>query len=404
MLCNLVHTQMVSYLEQAHILVISNPTSGDGSGPQIVKNHIFPALHGQQYEYHETTRPGSAGTVAADFFQRHVQKLGSIVIIISGGDGTLHEVINGIGIPSTHVLIVLCPQGTANALYSTLFSLPPDQQELPLHYRLQSLQACIAGRSRPLRLTRTQILEQDGRIKETVLGAVVASAALHASILDTAEKLHRGISGIERFKVAAKQNICNWYRSHVKLSSESKIYDLNDGIFKPLKVTGSDDISISGPFAYFLSTVNVDRLEPAFAISPLSLLQPSHNDEMDLIIVRPLRDPLIYQESEESRRVFAQTLIHVLQAAYAEGSHINLKYNDMTTGPSENSHADLKGGGPQVVEYLRSRKWRWIPVCFFYSCFDPAPYVLVGYRGCESTYNLCRWNDTRGTREWLRSV
>src|SRR5882672_1643784 len=50
------------------------------------------------------------GSLALKFLRKHEHD--SIVFVISGGDGNVHEVVNAIGIPSRAVQLVLCPQGT----------------------------------------------------------------------------------------------------------------------------------------------------------------------------------------------------------------------------------------------------------------------------------------------------
>ncbi|KIJ29863.1 hypothetical protein M422DRAFT_187798 [Sphaerobolus stellatus SS14] len=338
----------------AHILVISNPTSGDGSGPVFVKEHVFPALIGLEYEVQETTQPGSAGTLAASFVQKHLDSAAQIALIISGGDGTIHEVVNGIGAPSRSIHLVICPQGTANALFSSLF--PSPSSIGTIDPRLLSLQAFLENRTKPLNITRTQIFSDDGQLSESLLGVVVASTALHASILDTAEHLRQTIPGLDRFKVAAMENISRWYRSNGALLTQTdrgaKLYNPATNDFRTLS---EKDSAIEGPFAYFISTVNVDRLEPTFNISPVFARQPPEAGEMDLIVVRPLRQPGASSDSDSQdvREAFSQVLIRVLQAAYAEGSHVSLKYGISSVGPDED--------GPYVVECLRSNGWTWTP-------------------------------------------
>jgi len=333
---------------QAHILIISNPISGDGTGPVLIREQIEPALAGLQYEVHQTTHPGSAGEVALSFLERHSDSSKPIVFIVSGGDGTLHEVVNGIGMPTRPIQVVLCPHGTANALYSTLF---PTKSSSSADYRLQSFQAFLEGRTKPLSVTRTEISNGEGEVVQSCLGVVVASTSLHAAILDAAEHLRQKIPSLERFKVAAMENISNWYHSEVVLEKPA-IYRPDSKTFTSL----ATDEAVSGPFAYFLSTVNVDRLEPTFIISPLFSQKPPTTGEIDLVVVRPLRQPSLRSDTQEARKAFAPVLINVLQSAYLEGSHISLKYEP-----------DSDTDDPYIVEYLRCGGWKWRPVRFLLS-------------------------------------
>lgn len=333
------------------LLVICNPISGDGSSRQFIQENVLPLIQGHQYELHETKQAGSAGELAAEFLRKqHVDTL--VVFVISGGDGTVHEVINGIGIPSRPVQLVICPQGTANALYSTLFPLSHDKSTA--EYRLRSLRAFLNGRIRRVTLTQTCILESDNHVTKTILGVVVASTALHASILDTAERLRPSIQGIERFKVAAAENISKWYHSNVRLFSRSGSVQIYDPTIEAFTSLGSSKFELPGPFVYFLSTVNVDRLEPAFEISPVFSKLPPTCEEMDLVVIRPLRDPFLKHDSPINRMSFVQNLTAVLHAAYVQGSHIALRYQDGVPTAS--------GDGPFVVEYLRCSGWELTPV------------------------------------------
>ncbi|KAF8582207.1 hypothetical protein K439DRAFT_167899 [Ramaria rubella] len=339
---------------QPAILIISNPVSGDGKGREFVQNHVIPLVQNLQYELKETIGAGTAGSLAAEFLQQRQDSNSTVVLVISGGDGTVHEVINGIGVSSRPLQLVICPQGTANALYSSLFPLHSDQLPTP-EYRLRSLHAFLQGRTRALTLTQIRFFDTGGHITQTIFGIVVTSTALHAAILNTAENLRASIQGIERFKVAAAENMTQWYRGHVRLLSTSiepaLIYDPILGTFEPI---GTADLELRGPFSYILSTTNVDRLEPAFEITPLFNKLPPGLREMDLIVVRPLQDPLLDHDTPESRKAFVPKLQAIFQGAYAQGGHVKLRYQDGTVG--------IGGSGPLIVEYVRCSGWEWWPV------------------------------------------
>jgi Diacylglycerol kinase catalytic domain len=338
---------------EVSLLVICNPVSGDGKGRQFVQEQVLPLIQDHRYELQETKEAGSAGHLAVEFLRKQPTGNSNIVLIISGGDGTVHEVINGIGVPSQPLQLVICPHGTANALYSTLFPLLRD--ELPtVEYRLRSLRAYLEGRTRPLTLTKTCILDSKDNVTKTFLGVVVTSTALHASILDTAERLRARIHGIDRFKAAAAENISKWYHSHVCLFSRSDSIQIYEPMVRSFKPLGSAEFDLPGPFAYFLSSVNVDRLEPAFEITPLFVSLPPARGEMDLVVIRPLRDPSVESDSPDARVAFVRNLTGILQEAYTQGNHINMRY--------QNGVPSVAGDGPFVVEYLRCSGWVWTPV------------------------------------------
>ena len=252
---------------------------------------------------------------------------GHSTVILGSGDGTIHDIINSVR--HGPLAFVLVPCGTANALYSSLF---------PAGDRLQSLHAFLNnGPTRPLSIASTSV---NGA--SPVLSVVVVSTALHASILHHSEALRESHPGLVRFKIAAEQNANKWYNAHVRLSPIPSLgvvqkYDPTSKSF----VTLLDHSLLPGPFAYFVSTVNVDRLEPTFTIAPLARTIPPPPASCDLVIIRPLQS--IPEDTPQARDAFVPTLYNVLGAAYQDGAHVNL--------PS--------------VEYIRCGGWEWIPVCLF---------------------------------------
>jgi len=72
------------------------------------------------------------------------------------------------------------------------------------------------------------------------------------------------------------------------------------------------------------------------------------------VIIRPLRDPSIHLDSPEARIAFAQKAGAVLQGAYNDGNHVNLRYDSEGNVVSE-------GEGTFVVEYFRCGGWEWEP-------------------------------------------
>lgn len=359
-------------------LVIYNPTGGDRTAKQFVEAHVLPLLATNDIAIArilETEHAGHAGAAAFEFVDSNVS--GPLDIIVASGDGTIHEIISTIALASSYknrspatpaqVNLVLVPCGTANALYSSLFLPKPNDD--PIQYKLQGIHAFTKKDKRvPLTLAITDILTPPGGkgtapVREkTIVSAVVTSTALHASILHDSEALRAEIPSIERFKVAAYQNITRWYSGCAKLfPSEStgvvEIWNPFDQEFVPHAESDEDipHVDVDGPFAYFLSTVNVDRLEPSFQIAPLVTAEPRTGAFLDIIVVRPYRDvTLSGLEAEEERKVFAEKAGEVLRAAYQSGNHINLRYNSTGKIVSE-------GEGELVVEYFRCGGWEWVP-------------------------------------------
>jgi hypothetical protein len=190
---------------------------------------------------------------------------------------------------------------------------------------------------------------------DSVISAVVTSTALHAAILHDSEALRASVPGIERFKLAAEQNATTWYRARARLVAPVQRYDVTTNAFVP--VSGEEDsIELQGPFAYFLSTVNADRLEPLFRIAPLqrTLPPPPGVLTMDVVVVRPLRDLSLEGKSgQEERERYKERVWAALGGAYQDGAHIRARYD------TPNDNVD----GLPIVEYFRVKGWEWIPVC-----------------------------------------
>jgi hypothetical protein len=137
---------------------------------------------------------------------------------------------------------------------------------------------------------------------------------------------------------------------------EVQIYDPATNAFVSHPNSNQEEpvVFLEGPFVYFLSTVNVDRLEPTYRITPLARTIPPTKTSCELVILRPLRDPTILQDNPLARESFVSKLWTILGSAY-QGQHICLRYND--------SGDIVSGGeGTVVVEYIRCGGWEWIPV------------------------------------------
>ncbi|KAF9519880.1 hypothetical protein BS47DRAFT_1324215 [Hydnum rufescens UP504] len=327
---------------------------------------------GWPYLLHYTLSEEEAGALAKEFIRRSKEARPSIVV--AGGDGTLHNLINWVAVdaiekdgPIPGAAFFLVPTGTANALYSSLY---PRTDQIFTHPLIISnpdqraaygLQSITAGDTKPrvLNVAAARIYEANStHPSSTTLSVVVNSTSLHAEILDTAEKYRDSIPGIERFKVAAAENILNWTSARVELfplphSGVVKQYDPAQRTFIPVTgVSGSDAVRLEGPFFYFLSTVNVDRLESALITTPLTktLVDDDDKEFLDVIILRPARNPTFQGNNEEERKSFIGTATKWFNAMYSGGTHIHLSYNE-----------EVKQDPTYVTEYFRVGGWQWIP-------------------------------------------
>ncbi|KAH9001675.1 ATP-NAD kinase-like domain-containing protein [Lactarius akahatsu] len=341
------------------LIVVYNPVCGDRKGAQLTTETVLPLLTSRGLtpdKVAATEHAGHAGTLLLSYINGLTpsERAEGITLILVSGDGTLHEIVNVLHgartekdgpIPSLR--IVLVPGGTANALHATFFppsSAAPDAEPTLLASLLAFLSA--APRLAPLTLALTSILPEG----TCVVSAVVTSTSLHAAILHDSEALRASVPGIERFKIAAAQNATTWYRARARLLGPVQRYDAASGAFVAL----AEEHELLGPFAYFLSTVNVDRLEQHFRIAPLqrSLPPPHGTQTMDVLVIRPLRDPSLEgKDGEAEREVFKDRIWGALGGAYQDGAHVHARY----------ANPDGKKDGPVVVEYFRVGGWEWIP-------------------------------------------
>ncbi|KAH9483814.1 Sphingosine kinase 1 [Psilocybe cubensis] len=323
------------------LVAIINPASGHRQASFFFDHHLRPLLPAINHVF-TTTAQGDA-----ENFIHHLPDAPLTIVLLSG-DGTLHEIINAL--PHRNISFVLVPCGTANALYASLF--PPAGLD-KIEYKLQSVRAFLANAA-PVHIS----LASASIAATSSLASVVVSTALHANILHHSESLRRSHPGIERFKIAAEQNSTKWYRARARIlpvpGDRVQIYDPKSSAFIP-HPDASPDLELDGPFAYFLSTVNVDRLEPHFRISPLARIIAPPPSTCDIIVLRPLRDPQINDDSDDARKTYVEKVWQVLGAAYQNGTHVNFTY-ETTTGEIQ-----VNGDGPVVIEYFRAGGWEWFP-------------------------------------------
>ncbi len=110
-------------------LVILNPTANRGNMHMhraLIRNHLN-GEDTQQIEYIETTRAGEAQERA-----RQAAQEGRPVIIV-GGDGSLHEAVNGILSSGRRVPLGIIPAGSGNDYAWNTLKLPRDPKEAIEH-------------------------------------------------------------------------------------------------------------------------------------------------------------------------------------------------------------------------------------------------------------------------------
>ena len=87
---------------------------------------------------------------------------------------------------------------------------------------------------------------------------------------------------------------------------------------------------------------------------------------MDVVVLRPERDPSTRMDSQEMREAFSEKLKGVLGGAYQDGAHVGLTY-------AEDGCVRDNGEGWSVVEYFRCGGWEWEPVSAHIVCLRCHP-------------------------------
>ncbi|KZV79942.1 hypothetical protein EXIGLDRAFT_733967 [Exidia glandulosa HHB12029] len=355
------------------VRVLINPGAGAAAASKALIDSAVSLLYthlGHEIDVQTSLSAEHLGDLAGEFVGENVKTSTDLTLVACGGDGTVHEIVNALVRPVVDnpafnpptIRIVVVPVGTANALYYSLFADSPTKYSLPEGatvsvsdddlLKLQSVLAFIQGGTQQLAVSRTRLLSAAGGLAGSIVSFVVTSTSLHASILDTAEQLRKDVPRLDRFQLAARQNISKWYHARAVLHPGAARYDPESDAFVSLSESDGEDLP--GPFTYFVSTLNVDRLEPAFRVTPLHRSHPPRAGEMDLILMRPRRNPVCLPEGGPARAASAQTSAQVLRAAYDNGRHVRLRF-DAEGGVTEG------GDGPLVAEYFRCTGWDWIP-------------------------------------------
>lgn len=273
--------------------------------------------------------------VLADTLLRPLMKLAGVeerddseTAILLGGDGTVHDHLNR---SDARAQLVVVPCGTANALYASLF---PAATTI-----LSSFLAALRGDNpRPLSLARV-----NGR----TVASVIVSSCLHASILHDSEALRVSHPGIERFKLAAAQNMTRRYSGHLRLRGHVRYYRPSTRSFASVA-----SLDFIGPFSYALLAALTDRLEPTFVVTPLRHRDASPG--LDVLLIRPANAPKALDPQSFAERVLGP----VTAAMYDGGKHVDLVYDGDAVRPYTEGDEEQ----PNVVDYLRCDRVEWTPM------------------------------------------
>ncbi|GAA5890175.1 hypothetical protein JCM6882_009249 [Rhodosporidiobolus microsporus] len=412
--------------ERYKVNVVVNPASGNKTAKewQTLVESLLRLARGDSYsDYHgfhrddegvdswltfssvETAGEGDGEKIgeriAKEFKAQKGNKSRSATVVL-GGDGTVHELLNGLGsvehvkavlaefdrVEGIPTELVLLPLGTANALFYHLF--PPTSPSAsstdtlaPLRSLLNFLESASPatsaapasksirfsgplnrhGQSMPLPLAHNTL--PGGKRGKSVFTSVVTSAALHANILLDAEALRASHPGVERFKLAAQQNAQRWWSGSLRLKKDVKRYDSATRQW----VDKGDEVDLDGEFAYMTAAL-VDRFEPTFVVAPFrsreSALSPAsttssvaYKSPIDLVLIRPMRHAptaaLVREgKADEAKKAFVDRVWAVSGKMYDGGKHVDVVYDDQ-------EREDKGADGKEVAEVFRCCEFEWKP-------------------------------------------
>ncbi|KAF9903563.1 hypothetical protein EC991_003729 [Linnemannia zychae] len=312
------------------VLVVFNPHSGRKQGLEAWENAVKPALSAANKPFRliESTSQGHVISYFVDNIKPILtdlaQSLSTVTagatpadetivypttaklqIIVLGGDGTVHEIVNGIlkGVEGTgfvtdafrpKVEFAVIPTGTGNAI-STSLGVTSVQD---------AVNRFIAGKTVPLRLmtVATQATQ--------LYTIVVNSYGLHcATVYDSEEFRHLGN---DRFRQAAMKNVENLKQYEGKLSfyGPTQHYNRTDSSLVDKDIAQTDKgiatLTLPGPFTYLLISKQAS-LEPGFTPTPFA---KTSDDWMDVLAVQNV----------------GQTEIMQMFGSTATGTHVNQEH------------------------------------------------------------------------------
>lgn len=335
----------------ANVIALCNPQAGHLKAGQLLDQLIRPLFQRLSIplEVYKTTQPGDAASFGQQLRARSTLA-GVSLIVVLGGDGTTHELIQGL-VPGFNEVdaasmtaayhLALIPLGTANALYHYLFPSAAATKFASLQASLQSTNSI------PLPLLDVAVNQQH------LFAHVVASTALHASILHDSEQMRASIPGLERFQKAAQLNWARTYRGKVALDSDgpSQLQRYTPRT-RHFEMHPAQSIELSGTDWVYLNAVLTDRLEETFVVAPFRKPQDADSQRsMDVVAIE--------KPARITAEQFSAALGQTVQAMYSGGTHVDLVWSQ------EGAAVPWREGCKEedlVVQYWRCAELSWLPV------------------------------------------
>ena len=191
-------------------MFLVNPASGAGSTgrrwPEIARRAAAAGLSGDALL---SERQGHLGELA-----RQAAEGGAGLIVVVGGDGSVNEVVNGIGDVANPPELAILPRGTGWDFVRT-FGIPRRVEE--------AVAVALTGNVRTVDLGRVSYRAWDGREAEAVF-ANVASAGMSGAIAKRANETTKALGGKASYLWALLAVFTRWSANemHVTVDGEER--------------------------------------------------------------------------------------------------------------------------------------------------------------------------------------
>lgn len=185
-------------------LLIINPTSGQGKAAREKKKLLDYASSASHTKTVITVGPDDASETA-----RCAVKDGYDLIIAAGGDGTINQVINGIG--DSHINLGIVPLGTGNVLAHDL--------GIPVHNTDKALEIIRRGKTRKIDIA-------SANNKRFIL---MAGLGFDAAVIDSVSPKVKDVVGTMAYAPAIIEQLVKFTPSHFRLT-----FDNWDGASSPV--------------------------------------------------------------------------------------------------------------------------------------------------------------------------
>ncbi|KAF9412299.1 hypothetical protein BGZ94_001079 [Podila epigama] len=222
----------------------------------------------------------------------------TLQIMVVGGDGTVHEIVNGIlrGLEGTEFIsdefrprieFGIIPEGTGNAIATSIGATKIDDA-LEKFFDQSTVQFGVMTVSTRSSLEDGEVTSKTdnatgalGPWQPRVYSVVVNSFGLHcATVYDSEEFRHLGN---ERFRQAAMKNIehLKQYKGKVSIHGLATCFDRRSHL-DAVSAEGEIGVVLPGPFTYFLASKQA-YLEPGFQPAPFARAE---DPWIDLLVVQ----------------------------------------------------------------------------------------------------------------------